>query len=331
MAMPAPAASVIIVAYNSGPTLGRCLAALKAQTFTDFETLLVDNGGDQAAQEAAAADPSIRLLSPGENLGFAAANNLAAGQATGRWLVLLNPDAYADPDWLEQLMDAAARRPAYRALTSRQLMDEDPSRLDGLGDVMFAAGIPYRGGYDQPDPGDTAEGEVFSPCGAAMMVDSELFLGLGGFDESFFCYCEDVDLGFRLQLAGEGVLLVPSAVVRHEGSASSGGPASDFAVFHGTRNRLWMLIKDLPWLLLAPVLALHVLAVGTQLFLARRNPAAARTGRALLHGLKTAHIPWKSRRAVQAMRKVSWLAIARAMTWNPRDVTRMRPVVRPPR
>jgi N-acetylglucosaminyl-diphospho-decaprenol L-rhamnosyltransferase len=329
--MSAPAISVIIVAYRSGPTLARCLAALKAQTFTGFETLLVDNGGDDEAVRAAAADPSIRLISPGENLGFAAGNNLAAAQAAGRWLVLLNPDAFAQADWLAALADAADRWPACRAFTSRQLMDGEDGVLDGMGDVMFAAGIPYRGGYGQADAGGWIEGEVFSPCGAAMMIDRALFLGLGGFDESFFCYCEDVDLGFRLQLAAEPVLVIPGAVVRHEGSASSGGPASDFAVYHGTRNRLWMLIKDLPWPLLVPVLGAHFMAVGMQLFLARRDPVAARTGKALLTGLRTWRTPWKSRRAVQQRRRASWLAIARAMTWRPGSLLTMRPDIRTPR
>ena len=331
----APTVSVVVVAYNSGPTLANCLGALKGQSFTDFEVLLVDNaesgGGDDGPAKAAKADPSIALISPGENLGFAAGNNLAARQATGQWLVLLNPDAYAAPDWLERLLGAAARWPTHRAFTSRQLMDEDPLRLDGMGDVMFGAGIPYRGGYGQADAGGWIEGEVFSPCGAAMMIDRDLFLSLGGFDESFFCYCEDVDLGFRLQLAGEKVLVVPSAVVRHEGSASSGGPASDFAVFHGTRNRLWMLVKDLPAILLIPVLLLHFSAIGAQLFLARRNPAAKRTLSALITAVRTLETPWNARKAVQASRKASWLDIARAMTWKPYDLLRMRPDIREPK
>ena len=87
--------SVIIVSYESGPTLERCLAGLAAQTFTDFEILLVDNAStDGAPQAAAAADPTIRFLEPGANLGFAAGNNLAVKSARGRWLALLNPDAY---------------------------------------------------------------------------------------------------------------------------------------------------------------------------------------------------------------------------------------------
>lgn len=332
--MPAPAISVLIVAYNSGPTLERCLAALKSQTFTDYEVLLVDNAepgrGDGAPARAAAADPSIRLITPGANTGFAAGNNIAARQAKGRWLVMLNPDAYADPDWLAHLVAASQRWPDYRCFTSRQMMDGADGVLDGLGDVMFGAGIPYRGGYGRPDTGRWMEGEVFSACGAAMMVDRDLFLSLGGFDESFFCYCEDVDLGFRLRLIGEKTLVVPSAVVRHEGSASSGGPSSDFAVYHGTRNRLWMLVKDVPGPMLWPVLILHYLAIGTQIFIARRSPAAHRTLTAMVRATRHLDTAWKARAAVQATRTVSWVEIARAMTWNPRNVTKMRPDIRDP-
>jgi GT2 family glycosyltransferase len=334
--MPGPTLSVLIVAYRSGPTLTRCLAALRAQTFSGYEIVLVDNdepgSGDGAATAAAKADPAIRLISPGANLGFAAGNNLAAQTASGRWLVMLNPDAYPAPDWLERLVEAAARRPDYRVFTSRQLADEDPSLLDGLGDVMFAAGAPYRGGYMGKDPGDVAEGEVFSPCGAAMMVDRALFLGLGGFDETFFCYCEDVDLGYRLRLAGEPTLLVPDAVVRHEGSVSSGGPASAFAVRHGTRNRMWLLIKNTPWPLVPIILPLHLALLAVVLFTGRRDPPYnAKVWAALKEGWRDRRIPLRNRPAVQASRTAPWWDIAAAMSWNSADLLGRRSVIRPPR
>jgi GT2 family glycosyltransferase len=332
--MPGPNLSVLIVTYRSGPTLSRCLAALKAQTSTDYEVVLVDNdepgAGDGAAETAAKADPAIRLISPGANLGFAAGNNLAAQAARGRWLVMLNPDAYPEPDWLQRLTEAAARKPAYRVFTSRQLMDEDPSLLDGLGDVMFAAGAPYRGGYHRPDPQHIAEGEVFSPCGAAMMIDRALFLELGGFDETFFCYCEDVDLGYRLRLTGEPTLLVPDAVVRHEGSVSSGGPASSFAVRYGTRNRMWLLIKNTPGPLLAVILPLHLALLAVILFTGQRDPAYnAQVWAALKEGWRDRRIPLSQRDAVQATRTAPWWSMAAAMSWNPADLLGRRAVIRP--
>src|ERR1700759_5227403 len=103
----APEISVIIVVYESGPTLAQCLAALRAQTFADYEVLLVDNASSgREAQVAAKADPAIGLLENADNLGFAAAVNQGAKAAAGRWLALLNPDAYADPDWLARLAAA---------------------------------------------------------------------------------------------------------------------------------------------------------------------------------------------------------------------------------
>lgn len=326
----APKITVCIIAYNSGPTLRTCLERLAAQTFTDFETLVIDNASPDPGDAAIAREfPLVQLIENSENLGFAGAGNQGARLARGRWYVLLNPDAFAEPDWLAQLVSAAERHPSLLSFTSRQLMDEDPGLLDGLGDVMSGYGIPYRGGYLSRDPGDTPEGEVFSPCGAAMMIDRALFLALGGFDEFFFCYSEDVDLGYRLQLAGEPTLLVPSAVIRHVGSASSGGRKSEFAVFHGTRNRFYVVYKDTPAILLPIVVPLHLMGVAYISSRRENWPHAHIVWRAFKESLKGLPTILKSRRAVQAGRHASAWEIAKAMTWNPRDLTGRRPVIRP--
>lgn len=326
---PAPLASVVVVTYESGPTLARCLAALRRQTVSDYEAILVDNASkDGAAQAAAEADPAIRLIANADNLGFAAAVNQAARAADGRWLALLNPDAYPDPDWLERLLAAARAHPDVRAFASRQLMAQDPSRLDGLGDVMAGAGFPFRGGYRGRDPGPLPIGEVFSPCGGAMLIERALFLELGGFDERLFCYCEDVDLGYRLRLAGERCLVIPDAVVRHEGAASSGGPRSDFATFYGTRNRFWVFVKDTPPLLLWLTLPLHLAATAVLFARHATRRELASPWRGLVAGLRDLRIALEARREAQARRKVGSLAIARAMTWNPLDLLLRRTVIR---
>jgi len=325
-----PTISVIIVAYQSGPTLARCLAGLRAQTLTDFEVLMVDNASsDGAPQAAVAADPDIILLEPGANLGFAAGNNLAARSARGRWLVLLNPDAYAQPDWLEALMAGAARHPDVRCFTSLQMVADEPGLMDGAGDVMTSAGIPFRGGYRRKRPADLREGEVFSACGAATMVDRDLFLGVGGFDERFFCYCEDVDLGYRLRLAGEPTLLIPAARVDHVGSATL-GVRSDFALFHGSRNRIWTFFKNTPPLLLWLTTPLHF-AVTAGLFLLhmRRGDSAA-----VWKGVKAAFVKadldpiLASRRQIQAERQASSFDILRVMAIDPVAFFGRRMVIR---
>lgn len=315
----APFVSIVVVSFQSGSTLERCLAALRAQTFGDYEILLVDNAStDGAPQAAVAADPAIRFLQPGVNLGFAAGNNLAAREARGRWMVLLNPDAYPAPDWLEALVAGAARHPEVRCFTSLQMVADAPGLMDGAGDVMTSAGIPFRGGYRRKLPVNLREGEVFSACGAATLIDRALFLGLGGFDERFFCYCEDVDLGYRLRLAGEATLLLPAAKVSHVGSAST-GVRSDFAIFHGSRNRIWTFLKNTPTPLLWLTAPLHVAVTAGLLLLHWRRGDAGPVVRGVRAAFRREALDpiLASRRVVQAARKASVLDILRVMAIDP--------------
>jgi N-acetylglucosaminyl-diphospho-decaprenol L-rhamnosyltransferase len=329
---PSPTVSVVVVAYQSGPSLADCLATLRDQTFRDVEVILIDNASpDGAAQAAAKQAPGVLLIANSENLGFAAAVNQGARRARGQWLALLNPDAFAEPDWLEALLAAARTYPEIPCFASRQLMAEDPARLDGLGDVMSASGFGFRGGYGGRDPGHTDPALVFSPCGGAMMIDRALFLEMGGFDERLFCYCEDVDLGYRLQLRGLPTLLVPKAAVRHVGSASSGGPRSDFAGFYGTRNRLWVYLKNTPPLLLWLTLPLHMLA--TAVLFARhftRGEISA-PWRGFIAALDGLPLALQARREAQAERRVGSLEIARQLAWSPLALFRRSAVLRPVR
>ena len=328
MTASAPAISVVIVAFESAATLSRCLAALRAQTFGDFEVLLVDNASsDGAAQAAAKADPSIRLIEAGGNIGFAAGNNLAAGQARGQWLALLNPDAYADPDWLEQLIAATQRWSKIRSFACLQKAADRPGKVDGAGDVLTLAGIPYRGAYGH-DLVAFPEGEVFSACGAAHLIARDLFLGLGGFDERFFCYCEDVDLGYRLRLIGEATLFVPQAVVSHVGSAVLGA-RSDFALYHGAKNRLWLLIKNTPWPLVPVVALLHLPVLALLMVMHAVRGEARPVLRGIVAGLAGIGPMLTSRRSIQATRTASARTILRAMAISPLTLARRSAVIRP--
>jgi GT2 family glycosyltransferase len=156
-----------------------------------------------AAQAAAKADSAIRLIEAGGNIGFAAGNNLAAGQARGQWLALLNPDAFPDRGWLTALVAAARQHPEAASFGSWQRLDGRPGLLDGVGDVYHISGVAWRDGHGKVC-GDRYEPdcEIFSACAAAALYRRQAFLEVGGFDEDFFCYFEDVDLGFRLRLAG---------------------------------------------------------------------------------------------------------------------------------
>ena len=240
-------------------------------------------------------------------MGFAAANNQAIRLLpVAKWLALLNPDAFPEADWLEQLMKAARDNPGYSAFASRQLMAASPGLLDGDGDSYHLSGRVWREGYGNPVKlACDEQREVFSPCAAAALYKREALISAGGFDENYFCYVEDVDLGFRLRLLGHRALLVPTAVVFHVGSATTGGRQSDFAVYHGHRNLVWTYVKNMPGYLFWLFLPLHIvmnLAAIVIYTLDGRAGVIFKAKRDALLGLPKT---WKNRRRIQAMRSVS--------------------------
>ncbi|MFN0024604.1 MAG: glycosyltransferase family 2 protein [Parvularculaceae bacterium] len=324
--------SVIIVNYNSGDRLARCLEHLSRQTYRDFEVIVVDNasadGSLGSAIASAPAPLSPRVIDAGSNLGFAAANNLAAREATGEWLVFLNPDAYAERDWLSALVSASGRYPWADAFGSTQLNADNPATIDGAGDVVHVLGIPYRGHFGWPADQLPEDGECFAPCAAAAMYRRAAFLHLGGFEESFFCYGEDVDLGFRLRLAGGRSVQVKAARVLHEGSGIS-GRYSDFTVYHGNRNRIWMTFRNMPGALYWPLLPLRLIA---DAYLCLRASSAG-TGRAYLRGVLDGYAGLPAlagdRRKLQRARKARLRDIAAALTWSPFKVSKREAVLAP--
>ena len=254
-----PLASVIIVTWNSEKHLPACLDALSAQTNKDFEVVMIDNGSSDQKYldlEGKYSDLKLTIIKHNENLGFATANNIGARLARGKWLAFLNADAFPEPDWLERLVNASEIYPnAFFA--SRQIQVGNPTYLDGEGDNYHVSGYAWRHNYGQPVYSDYQLENVFSACGAAALYPSKEFLDAGGFDEDYFSYHEDVDLGFRLRLRGLNCMLVPQAIVHHVGSAST-GKKSDFSIYYGHRNLVWTYFKDMPSTLFWLYLPLHI-------------------------------------------------------------------------
>ncbi len=311
-----PWVRVVIVNYNGGDYLQRAVDCLGKQTMADFETVIVDNGStDGSIENLTLPDNRFKVITPGSNLGFAAGNNLGAEGCTAPWIITLNPDAFPEPDWLAELKRATEQYPGVEMFGSTQIDAKDPSRIDGCGDVYSIYGIPWRGGHGHDAGALPADGEVFSPCAAAALYSRPAFEIAGGFDESFFCYLEDVDLGLRIRLTGGKCIHVSKAVVRHVGSAST-GRASDFTVYHSYRNRLWLMVKCIPWPLLAIMLPLNLAAT---LFLLIRIPEAGnrRAGfRGLVDAVKGLGPVLKARGGVHRQREISSLGVASALTWD---------------
>jgi len=314
--------SVIVVNYDAGAHVLRCLRCLAEQRPPPERIVVVDNastdGSAAAARALVTADerlgPRVVFHEAAANLGFAAANNLAVAMCATEFVALLNPDAFPAADWLAALVAAARRHPGAAAFGSRQLLAEHPDRLDGVGDAYHVSGLSWREGHGCPPTlADDREREIFSPCAAAALYRREAFLEVGGFDDDFFCYFEDVDLGFRLRLAGSTAWYVPDAVVWHEGAASSEGKNDDFAVYHGHRNMVWCFVKNMPAPLFYPLLIAHfsqtIISLVFHVTRGRLRPIV----RAKWHAILGLPRQWRKRRSIQSRRKASAWSIWRVL------------------
>lgn len=310
-----PRVHVIIVNFDGGALLERSLSALEGQTLPPQRITVVDNASrDRSAHGLEARHPRVEVLRQAENVGFAAANNLAVRSGDdAEWVALLNPDAFPEPEWLERLVAAAAQNPGHSFFASRLVAANTPDRLDGTGDIYTASGLAWRRHHGRPTAGTAmSREEVFSPCAAAALYRRDAYLEAGGFDEGYFCFFEDIDLAFRLRLAGHRCLYVPDAVVHHVGSAIT-GRRSDFSVYYGHRNLVWTFFKDMPSPLLALYLPHHILLnVASLVWLTLRGQ-----GRVILKAkwdaLRGLPRVWRQRRDVQARRRIGAREVRRAL------------------
>lgn len=306
---------VIVVNYNSGQWLNKCLQALSKQSHPPDRVIVVDNA---SSDESFCVDDDFNLplepLKLSSNVGFASANNLAAQRLQDvEWIVTLNPDAVVAKDWLAQLIATAADKQEYDFFGC-QMLSEDRSTLDGVGDIYHSSGLVWRDGHGRvADDHDQHPGEIFSPCAAAAMYRRRCWEEAGGLDERYFCYVEDVDLGFRLRLLGYRCWYVPTAQVMHAGSAVSGSH-SDFTVYHGHRNLVWTYIKNMPgwllWLYLPQHLLLNFVTIAGFAMRGQLSPVL----RAKRDALAALPQFWRDRAHVQANRRVSPGQLRHALT-----------------
>ena len=245
---PAPLVSVVIPNYNGARFLDGCLRALLHQTHEPLEIIVADNGStDESAQIVERTAPRATFLRLGHNRGFAGAANEGIRVARGEWIAILNNDTEATPEWISKCLEAWRRHNSAAFLASRILAFNERNRIYSAGDCFLRACIGYRRGQERIDREEFgAETEVFSACGCAALYRRSALEERGGFDEHFFAYLEDVDLGVRLRLAGHSGWYVPEAVVYHYGGGTSGGEFSPLAVRLRTRNSLLLILKCLP-------------------------------------------------------------------------------------
>jgi GT2 family glycosyltransferase len=221
-----------------------CVLALEKQTQRDIEVVVVDNSGKGLVRRSEAARPGVRVIEQPRNTGFGAAINEAFRQCRSPYLATLNDDAVAHPEWLAALVSAIETRPDAGMCASQvRLFGEDA--LDSAGMLVCGDGSSKQRGHLRPPKFFPLAEEVLFPSGSAALYRRAMLDQIGLFDEDFFLYCEDTDLGLRARWAGWRCLYVPEAVVEHHYSHSA-GRASPLKAYYVERNRLFVLAKNYP-------------------------------------------------------------------------------------
>jgi GT2 family glycosyltransferase len=247
-----PLVSVVIPNWNGKKFLPECIDSLIEQTFCDFEVILVDNGSTDGSAEFVEEryGEFIRIIRNKENLGFTGGNNVGIRSARGKYIVLLNNDTVVEPTWLGELVKAIGPDPQVGMWASKVYSYHQRDRIEAVGELIYWDGLNRARGQFEQDQGQYEElEEIFFPPGCGGMYRKKVFDEIGVFDEDFFAYGDDAEIGIRARLAGWKCLYVPQAVVYHKNSGST-GQYSPFKAFYVERNRFWITIKYFPFPLL---------------------------------------------------------------------------------
>jgi len=260
-----PLVSILIVNWNGKHHLGECLGSLYKQVFTNFEIIMVDNASQDGSVEYVRQQyPKVQIKNLLENRGFAGGNNEGIRISSGKYLALVNNDTKAEPMWLENLISEAEEGPRSIGMWASKILSyENPDIIDNVGLLVYPDGLGRGKARLELDRGqhDKKEEALF-PSGCAGLYRKEMMDEIGYFDENFFAYADDVDLGFRARLAGWGCIYVPTARVYHKYSSSSSAYSS-LKAFLVERNRIWVMLKYFPLelILVSPYFTLKRLLV----------------------------------------------------------------------
>lgn len=240
--------SIVIPNWNGKKFLAGCLDSLATQTYSPLEVILVDNGSiDDSVDFLKNNYPWVKLILFNHNTGFSVAVNAGILQASGNLIALLNNDTIVDSKWAEELVQALSEHPEVGSVGCKMLAYDDKTILDGAGDGYRRGGLPGRIGHREKDFGQFDQPRyILGACGGAAMYRRELFDNIGLFDEDYFAYLEDVDMGLRAQSAGYKCYYVPSAVVYHLGCGTTGSGYNPLVVRLSSQNNINTIVKNLP-------------------------------------------------------------------------------------
>ena len=272
-----PLVSVVITNWNGRKFLAECIDSLKEQTFRDFETILVDNGSTDGSAELAEERYGgfLRIIRNSKNLGFTGGNNVGIHAAKGEFIVLLNNDTWTEPTWLEELVKAIGPDPRVGMWASKIYSYSRRNQIEAVGELIYWDGLNRARGQYEKDRGQyEAMEEIFFPPGCGGMYRKRVFDEVGLFDEDFFAYGDDAEIGIRARLAGWRCFYVPKAILYHKNSGST-APYSPLKAFYVERNRFWIAIKYFPLPLLFLSVFFTIYRFGFQAYGALTHQGAA--------------------------------------------------------
>jgi GT2 family glycosyltransferase len=240
--------TVALTNFNGRALLEDVLPSIERQSYRDFHTVVVDDHStDDSVSYLREHWPPVEVVELARNGGVTAAMNVAIGVARTELIGLFNNDVELEPDCLARLIDALDRHPEAGSATPKMLDFADRGVLDGAGDLLSWRGGGTRRGHGSRDAGQfDREQDMFAPCGGAVVYRRAALDAVGGFDEDYFAYYEDLDWAFRAQLAGFRCRYVPDAVLYHRGSATLGSGLTDFNCYQLWRNPIWLIAKCFP-------------------------------------------------------------------------------------
>lgn len=242
--MAAPTISLIVLAYRQREPLARCLDACVAAVAMVpelAELIVVDNGG--LADFVRDCCPQAAIIEPGENLGYAGGVQRGVAAARGTWIALVNDDVYLEAPALAALVAAGEADPRIGAVAAQVRFASAPDQINSAGIEVNTLGGASERFAGRPLSAATAAGPVFGASGSVVLYRAAMLEAIGGFDERFFAYLEDVDVAWRAQAAGWRAWYEPAAVAYHEGSASTGARAPQKYFLVG-RNRVRLLARN---------------------------------------------------------------------------------------
>lgn len=241
--------SIVIPNYNGIKFLKNCLHSLEKQSYSDYEIIIVDNAStDGSISYIKQEFKDVVLVTLDQNFGFSKAVNEGIKMSDAKYVILLNNDTVVHEDFIKELVKVMEKSKMIFSCQSKMLQLYDKEHIDDAGDYYCALGWAFARGKGKPATLYQEDLEIFAACAGAAIYRRDIFEEIGYFDEEHFAYLEDIDIGYRAKIHGFKNMYAAKSIVFHAGSASSGSKHNEFKVRLASRNSIYLIYKNMPFI-----------------------------------------------------------------------------------